>query len=126
MTAAALTVQAQVPPILPSVPPVSVPTATFTSVPLPTVALPTLPIPTLPPAATPTSNCDNSQFVTDVTYPDNTVVTPGQSIAKTWRLKNIGTCSWTPSYAIVFLSGEQMSGPSTQALTGNVNPGQYN
>ena len=119
MTAAALTVQAQIPATLP---PASLPTATFTSV--PTVAPPTVPPPTLPPTATPTSNCDNAQFIADVTYPDNAVVTAGQTMAKTWRIKNIGTCSWTPSYAIVFFSGEQMSGPTTQAFTGNVNPGQ--
>jgi hypothetical protein len=43
---------------------------------------------------------------------------------KTWRLKNTGTCSWTPAYAVVFFSGEAMSGPAVQALTANVNPGQ--
>lgn len=119
MTAAALTVQAQ----LGNIPSV---TPTFTSVPapFPTVPLPTFAPPTLPPSPTPTSNCDNAQFITDVTYPDNTVVAPSTNFTKTWRLKNIGTCSWTPSYAVVFFSGDQMSGPSAQALTGNVNPGQ--
>jgi hypothetical protein len=121
MTAAALTVQAQLPP---APAPGTVPTATFTAVPPPPTPLATVALPTMTPSATPTSNCDNAQFVTDVTYPDNTVVTAGQTMAKTWRIKNIGTCSWTPSYAIVFFSGEQMSGPATQAFTGNVNPGQ--
>jgi len=119
MTAAALTVQAQ----LAQVPSA---TPTFTSVPgpFPTVPLPTFAPPTLPPPATATSNCDNAQFIADVTYPDDTVIAPSTSFTKTWRLKNIGTCSWTPSYAVVFFSGDQMSGPSAQALTGNVNPGQ--
>ena len=82
LTAAALTVQAQLP--LATQPPVTpAATATFTSVPLPT-----LPLPTLPPPATATSNCDNAYFVTDVTYPDNTVVTAGDNFTKTWRLKN--------------------------------------
>jgi hypothetical protein len=49
---------------------------------------------------------------------------PGETFTKTWRLKNAGTCSWTPSYAVVFSSGDSMSGPATQALTTNVNPGQ--
>ncbi|MBI3739709.1 MAG: hypothetical protein HY258_11730, partial [Chloroflexi bacterium] len=100
MTAAALTVQAQ----LAQVPSA---TPTFTSVPgpFPTVPLPTFAPPTLPPPATATSNCDNAQFITDVTYPDNTVIAPSTSFTKTWRLKNIGTCSWTPSYAVVFFSG---------------------
>jgi hypothetical protein len=62
--------------------------------------------------------------VTDVTIPDGTLLDPGESFTKTWRLKNSGTCSWTPSYAVVFGTGDSMSGPVTQALTGNVNPGQ--
>ncbi len=116
MTAAALTVQAQ---LSSTIPPLS--TATVTNTPVP---FPTLPLSTVPPLATPTSSCDNAHFVTDVTYPDNTVVSAGDNFTKTWRFQNYGTCSWTPSYALVFISGDSMSGPSTQALTGNINPGQ--
>jgi len=114
MTAAALTVQAQLSPTVP------VP-ATATNTPVP---FPTLPLATLPPPATPTSSCDNAHFVTDVTYPDNTVVTAGDNFTKTWRFQNYGACSWTPSYALVFMSGDSMNGPTVQALTGSVNPGQ--
>jgi hypothetical protein len=60
----------------------------------------------------------------DVTIPDDTVVAPNEDFTKTWRLKNIGTCSWTPSYAVIFFGGTSMGGPVVQALTGNVNPGQ--
>jgi len=76
------------------------------------------------PVATATQDCDKGDFVTDVTIPDGTVLDPGESFTKTWRIKNTGTCSWTPSYAIVFASGDAMDGPASQALTGNVNPGQ--
>ena len=120
MTAAALTVQAQL-----QASPIasSVPTSTQ-AVPPTAIPFPTNPPSPIPPAATPTSNCDNAQFVVDVTYPDNTVVTSGAAFTKTWRLKNIGSCSWTPSYALVFTGGESMNGPAAQALSGNVNPGQ--
>lgn len=91
-------------------------TATLTPIPLP-VSTNTL-------AATATSNCNVMQFVTDVNFPDGTVVTPGQTFTKTWRLRNNGTCTWTPAYAVVFSDGNSMSGPTTQALAGNVNPGQ--
>jgi hypothetical protein len=64
------------------------------------------------------------QFITDVTIPDGTVMTPGQTFTKTWRLRNAGTCTWTTSYATVFSSGNSMNGPTTQALAGTVNPGQ--
>lgn len=76
------------------------------------------------PAATATQDCNNADFVTDVTIPDGTILDPNESFTKTWRLKNAGTCSWTPSYAVVFSSGDSMSGPATQALAGNVDPGQ--
>ncbi|HCS40993.1 MAG TPA: hypothetical protein DIW44_15610 [Anaerolineaceae bacterium] len=57
--------------------------------------------------------CDNSLFVSDVTIPDNTVMTPGQAFTKTWSIKNAGTCNWTTSYKAVFLSGTAMGGVST-------------
>jgi hypothetical protein len=100
----------------------SLPTATL----LPTNTIPAFtiaPPPTLP-SATTVSSCDNGLFVADISVPDNTIMTPGEAFTKTWRIKNVGTCSWTPSYAVVFASGNQMSGPSAQALTSNVNPGQ--
>jgi len=98
-----------------------------TDTPLPvTATLTFLPPPVLtntplPPA---TSSCNVMQFITDVTIPDGTIMTPGQTFTKTWRLKNVGTCAWTPSYAIAFSDGNAMNGPSTQALVGNVSPGQ--
>jgi hypothetical protein len=118
-TAAAQTVQAQMTQSVPSIPTV---TSTF-----PVIRTPV--IPTLVPTATTvyytaTSSCDVAQFVSDVTIPDGTTVTAGQAFTKTWRFRNAGTCSWTPSYSVVYSSGNQMGGPSTQALAGNVNPGQ--
>src|SRR5574341_274746 len=114
-TGAALTVQAE---LTAAAPPA---TATFTAVPFPT--LPSI-TNTVPPPPSATSTCDVAQFVTDVTIPDGTVMNQNQTFTKTWRLKNVGVCSWTPSYAVIFFSGDSMSGPATQALTGNVNPGQ--
>ncbi len=70
------------------------------------------------------SLCDWAQFVTDVTVPDNTVFQPGATFTKTWRLKNIGTCTWTTSYSLVFDSGTQMGGPASVNLPNSVAPGQ--
>ena len=80
----------------------------------------------VPPTNTqpPTQACDIAQFVDDVTIPDGTTLKPDETFTKTWRLKNVGTCSWTTSYAVVFSNGDSLSGPATQALSGNVNPGQ--
>jgi hypothetical protein len=100
-------------------PPTTTPTNTTTA---PTIAPPPTNPPTIPPTLT--QICDRAKFVSDVSVPDGTIMAKGQLFTKTWRIQNIGTCSWTPSYTIVFDHGDQMSGPSAQALGGNVNPGQ--
>jgi YVTN family beta-propeller protein len=41
----------------------------------------------------------------------------------TWRIRNVGTCTWDPSYRFGFLSGERMSGPHSLPLGETVPPG---
>jgi len=72
----------------------------------------------------PVTRCDAASFVTDVSYPDGTVVSRNASFTKTWRLRNAGTCTWTSSYALVFYSGDRMGGSSPQSLSHSVSPGQ--
>jgi len=79
----------------------------------------------IPTVSVPVSRCDAAQFLSDVTYPDGSLVTRKDSFVKIWRIKNVGTCSWTTSYALVFTSGDQLSGPSAVALAGSVKPGEY-
>lgn len=67
--------------------------------------------------------CSNSQFVSDVTIPDDTAMTPGQTFTKTWKLQNTGTCAWTTAYKVSFVSGNAMGGAATP-LTVAVQPGQ--
>lgn len=97
-----------------------------TETPLPPLAPPTLAPSATPalPTITPTEdNCDKAKFITDVTVADGTIFTPGESFTKTWRVKNIGTCTWTTGYALVFDNGAQMGGGSPHTLMGNVAPG---
>lgn len=69
--------------------------------------------------------CDQAAFEKDVTYPDNSVLSPGEEFVKTWRLRNSGTCSWNPDYAIVFDRGDSLGGPASAELTsGTVAPGE--
>ncbi len=77
------------------------------------------------PSVTPTSvPCNWAQFVADVNYPDGTELGLSNSFTKTWRLKNIGSCTWTSGYSLVFDHGDQMSAPASQQLTtGTVAPG---
>lgn len=90
------------------------PTATFT-------VTPGTITPTISP---PPSTCDRAQFVADVTVPDGTTFAPGAAFKKTWRLKNVGTCTWTTAYSLIFDSGEKMGGPDAAPMPTNVAPGQ--
>ena len=72
-----------------------------------------------------TSSCDIGGFVKDVTIPDGTNMTPGQSFTKTWEIKNNGTCTWNENYTIVFYGGEQMASATTFKFTqDDVEPGE--
>jgi hypothetical protein len=91
------------------------------------------PVPTVtgtPATATPTksatsapSACDRAQFVSDVTVPDGTTFQPNTAFSKTWRLKNVGTCTWS-NYSLIYDSGEKMSGPDSAVIPTSVAPGQ--
>jgi hypothetical protein len=92
---------------------------------VPPTDTPTPPPPTSTPSPSPqptvTVSCDDSsQFVADVTIPDNTVMKPGQSFTKTWRLRNTGDCDWTSSFQLIFTDGSAMGGPAAVPLTGTV------
>ncbi len=99
-----------------------------TNTPTPTNTI--TPVPTNTTAFTPTNTpipCNLASFVTDVTYPDNTQVAPNQAFVKTWRIRNIGSCTWNSSYLLIFDHKDGMGVASgyTQPLTsGSVNPSQ--
>jgi hypothetical protein len=106
---------------------------TSTSAPINTLAptqttfvIPTMtPFPTAIPATpTPITRCDWVSFVADVNVPDGTTFNPSTAFVKTWRLKNIGTCTWTTAYSLMFLKDDHMGGPASIALPNNVAPGQ--
>lgn len=101
-------------------PPTEVPPTAEVS-PTPTVTLTATatstqtPIPTL---------CDAAQFVADVTIPDDTEILVNGDFTKTWRLRNVGTCTWTSGYQLIFDHGDRMSAPDSVGLTsGTVPPG---
>ncbi len=98
-------------------------TASFTPLPIPATLTPIpLSAASNTPAVTATTNCNVAQFITDVTIPDGTVMTPSQTFTKKWRVKNIGSCAWT-GFSLVFDSGDSMGGPATKAIS-TLNPGQ--
>ena len=80
------------------------------------------PTKTSAPVVAATAGCDTAQFITDVTIPDGSSFVGGATFVKTWRLKNIGTCTWSTSYALVFDSGTAMGGASSVPLPTTVAP----
>ena len=76
------------------------------------------------PPIQPITKCDAAAFVTDVTFPDGAVVGRGSNFTKIWRIRNVGTCTWTTSYAIVYVSGEKFGSSNSVPLAVQVAPGQ--
>ncbi len=60
----------------------------------------------------------------DVTVPDDTVMRPGQVFTKVWRVVNTGTCTWTPSYSLVWFSGARLGASAAYPLGREVRPGE--
>jgi hypothetical protein len=55
------------------------------------------------PKATSQASCDNvDPNIIDVTVPDNTEYSPGDSFLKTWGFKNLGPCTWNENYKLIF------------------------
>lgn len=119
-TAAAQTVVARTSPTLAASPtPPPQPTATETAV----------PTATLPPTAAPTATrtpipCDWAAFVEDVSVPDGSQFHPGEDFTKTWRLRNVGGCTWEKGYSLVFSHGDRMDGPASVRLERSVVSGK--
>ncbi|MRR31435.1 hypothetical protein EG834_14180, partial [bacterium] len=117
-TAAAQTVAALSTQLQPKIT-ITPPSPTNTLLPVSTIASPPVQATS---DGTPAKRCDAGEFVSDVTIPDGTSMTPGQAFTKTWRLKNTGSCTWTTSYRVVFDSGVSLGAPASFNLPTSVPP----
>ena len=111
-------------------PPTSTPFPTLTASPTfapfatPTAGTP-LALPTSTGGSSSQKACYGLTFVSDVTIPDNTQMTPGQTFTKTWKVLNSGTCAWDVGFKFAFTTGNALGG-STVALSSAVaSGGQY-
>ena len=111
--------------IAPPSPTSSLPTPTLPQLASPTAGLQTpVQLPTIRPAGTIGATlCDNAVYVSDVTIPDGTTIPAGQSFTKTWKVTNIGSCAWTATYQLTFVSGDSLGGKATP-INQVVSPGQ--
>lgn len=59
------------------------------------------------------NGCYNAAYVSDVSIPDGTVLAPGESYTKTWKLQNTGSCAWDEDFVLAFETGIEMDGEDT-------------
>ena len=68
--------------------------------------------------------CDQAVLVADVSAPDGTIFHPNDTVVKTWRLMNAGSCTWTTAYQLLFDRGYDFMGARTVNLAKSVAPGE--
>lgn len=71
------------------------------------------------------TSCYGLSFVSDVSIPDNTPMTPGKTFTKTWKVLNSGSCAWDAGFKFALTGGDPM-GSSPLTLPSSVAAGaQY-
>ncbi len=100
--------------------PTETPQPTSTQTPTPTATS----TPTQTPTETTNTVCNWAGFIEDVTIEDRSLMDESETFTKIWRLENIGTCTWTTDYEILFSSGYQMNAPDALAMPQIVAPGE--
>ena len=90
----------------------------------PTATLPPAPLQQDTPTPSPTPlPCNWAKLVSE-NVADGTSININTNFNKSWRIKNIGTCTWNSNYKIVYYSGSSMGGPASKNFSGNVAPGE--
>jgi hypothetical protein len=101
-------------------------TNTLTNTPTDTLTPTATDTPSFTPTDTPTTPaaaCDHALWVSDVTFPDGSVMLPGTAFTKVWRFENIGSCTWTTAYTVVYRDGESFGALPASPLPKDVPPG---
>jgi len=78
----------------------SVASATVTVIPMPSATPTVTAMPAQP------LGVDRATFISE-TYPDYTVLAPGEQFIKIWNIKNIGTSTWNTAYTLARVSAPQ-------------------
>lgn len=69
--------------------------------------------------------CYGLTFVSDVTIPDNTQMTPGQTFTKTWKVLNSGSCAWDAGFKFSFTTGNALGGTTVVLSSAVASGGQF-
>lgn len=72
------------------------------------------------------SSIARGRFIKDVTYPDGSYLSPGETFTKTWRFRNEGTSSWPFGTRLLFISkrGDNLGSPESVPITSVVDSGK--
>jgi hypothetical protein len=79
---------------------------------------------TTPTSGTPEAGTTNQAEWVSQSIADDTAFAPGETFTIAWRLKNVGTSTWTVSYMFRFYSGDAFGAPKEVPLGRAVLPGE--
>jgi hypothetical protein len=127
-TEVAATVLAQVSQTLAAKPSATpIPSSTATQTPAVTPTQPASPSPQAtgsPPAGTPEAESANLAQWVSQSIADDSILAPGETFTITWRLKNVGSTTWTAAYLLRFYSGDPFGALKEAPLGREVLPGE--
>ena len=63
----------------------------------------------------PPPTTDSATFLSHVTLPDGSAVSPGQALVKTWHVLNSGTSNWN-GYKLRFVGGDRLGAPTETSI----------
>ncbi len=76
--------------------------------------------------APPDAECTNKAlFIADLSVPDDTVMSAAETFTKTWRLQNLGSCTWDSAYRLVPAADDELGAPASVPLTETIPPGEF-
>lgn len=55
------------------------------------------------PTTTTKNGCNDGLYISESAPYDNDVLQPGKTFEKSWKIKNLGTCTWDEGYTFAFL-----------------------
>ena len=70
---------------------------------------------TPPPPPPPPPSTDGATFLSHITLPDGSAVSPGQALVKTWRVRNSGTSTWS-DYKLRFVGGDRLDASTETSI----------
>jgi hypothetical protein len=68
--------------------------------------------------------CTTSALLIGETYPDGTIIQPGTTFTKMWRIQNNGTCTWDSRWQLIFTGGDRLDSSLSYSLPLPAEPGQ--